>query len=82
MAGKKDKVPPTVDLGLGGWPEGLAHNLQIPQQVFNEIQDFYIQDAFSSVGVLQPYFKSSKGIGHTSLHRGILTRFAVEIFFL
>jgi hypothetical protein len=30
--------------------------------------------------VLQPYFKASKGISHTSLHCGVLTRFAVEIF--
>jgi hypothetical protein len=29
--------------------------------------------------VLQPYFKESEGI--TSLHRGVLTRFAVEEFF-
>ncbi len=65
-----------------GWPEGLAHNLQIPQQsqLFNEIQDFYVQDAFSSVRVLQPYFKSSKGIGRTSLHCSVLTRIAIKIF--
>jgi hypothetical protein len=55
---------------------------KVPQQVFNKIQDFYVQDAFSSVGVLQLYFKSSKGIGCTSLRCGVLTRFAVGIFFL
>ncbi len=65
-----------------GWPEGLVHNLQIPQQVFNKIQDFHVQDTFSSVGVLQPYFKSSEGIGCTSLHCGVLTRFAIKIVFL
>ncbi len=65
-----------------GWPEGLVRNLQIPQQVFNEIQDFYVQDAFSSIGVLKPHFKSSKGIGRTSLSHGVLTRFAIKIFFL
>jgi hypothetical protein len=32
--------------------------------------------------VLQPYFKASKGITRTSLRRGVLTRFAVEIFSL
>jgi hypothetical protein len=48
--------------------------------VFNKIQDFYEQDAFSSVGVLQPYFKSSKGVGRTSLRCSVLTRFAVEVF--
>jgi hypothetical protein len=41
-----------------------------------------IQERLSSVGVIQPYFKSSKGISCTSLRRGVLTRFAVEIFFL
>ncbi len=30
--------------------------------------------------MLQPYFKSKEGISFTSLHRGILTRFAIEIF--
>ncbi len=56
--------------------------MQIPQQVFNKIQDFYVQDALSSVKMLQTYFKSSKGIGRTGLRCGVLTRFAVEIFFL
>jgi hypothetical protein len=31
---------------------------------------------------LQPYFKSGKGISCTSLHRDVLTRFAIEIFSL
>ncbi len=32
--------------------------------------------------VLQPYFKASKGNSRTSLRCGVLTRFAVKIFFL
>jgi hypothetical protein len=39
-----------------------------------------IQERPSSVGVLQPYFKSNEGISCTSLRLSILTRFAVEFF--
>jgi hypothetical protein len=38
-------------------------------------------NAFQASEVLQPYFKSSKGISRTSLRRGVLTGFAVKIFF-
>jgi hypothetical protein len=63
-----------------------VHNLQIPQKsVLRNTRflwtRFYIQERPSSVGVLQPYFKSSKGISRTSRCRGRLTRFAVKIFF-
>jgi hypothetical protein len=51
-----------------------VHNLQIHKQGSK------IQEHLSSVGVLQPYFKASKGISLTSLHRSVLTRFAVEFF--
>jgi hypothetical protein len=39
-----------------------------------------IQECPSSVGVLQPYFKSKEGISFTSLRPGVLTRFAVKNF--
>jgi hypothetical protein len=42
------RVPPW------GWPEGLAHNLQVPQQVFNKKQDFCIQDAFQASECYSP----------------------------
>jgi hypothetical protein len=51
-----------------------VHNLQIHEQSSK------IQEHPSSVGVLQPYVNSSKGISFTSLRWGVLTRFAVEIF--
>ena len=50
------------------------HNLQIHEQGST------IQERLSSVGVLQPYFKSSKGISCTGLCRGVLTRFAIDFF--
>ncbi len=50
------------------------HNLQIHKQGSK------IQKHPSSIGVLQPYVNSSEGISLTSLRRGVLTRFAVEIF--
>jgi hypothetical protein len=40
------------------------------------------KNALQALEVLQPYFKASEGINRTSLCRGVLTRFAVEIFFL
>ncbi len=51
------------------------HNLQIHKQGLE------IQERPSNFGVLQPYVNSSEGIVCTSLCCGILTRFAVEIFF-
>ncbi len=51
------------------------HNLQIPQNTRFLQTRFYIQERPSSIGVLQPYFKSSKGISCTSLHR-----FAIDFF--
>ncbi len=39
------------------------------------------KNALQASEALQPYFKESKGISRTSLHRGVLTRFAVEEFF-
>ncbi len=50
------------------------HNLQIHEQGST------IQEHPSRIGVLQPYFKSNESISHTSLLRGVLTRFAVEVF--
>jgi hypothetical protein len=52
-----------------------VHNLQIHEQGLK------IQECPSSVGVLQPYVHSSKGISLTSLRRGVFTRFTIEIFF-
>jgi hypothetical protein len=40
------------------------------------------KNALQALEVLQPYIKSSKVTFPTSLRRGILTRFAIEIFFL
>ena len=51
------------------------HNLQIHEQGST------IQERHLSIGVLQPYFKSSEGISRTSLRRSVLTRFATKIFF-
>jgi hypothetical protein len=39
------------------------------------------KNALQASEALQPYFKESKGISHTSLRRGIFTRFAVKDFF-
>ncbi len=50
------------------------HNLQIHKQGLT------IQERPSSVGVLQPYVNSSEGFICTSLHRGVLTRFAIEFY--
>jgi hypothetical protein len=52
-----------------------VHNLQIHEQGST------IQERPTSVRVLLPYFKSSKGISCTSLRCGVLTRFAVKDFF-
>ncbi len=52
------------------------HNLQINKQGST------IKNALQASELLQPYFKSSKGISRTSLRRDVLTRFTVKIFFL
>ncbi len=65
-----------------GQLRGLVHNLQIPQNTRFLRTRFYVQERPSSVGVLQPYFKSSKGISCTSLCRGILNKICLQIFFL
>jgi hypothetical protein len=39
------------------------------------------KNALQALEALQPYFKESKGISHTSLRRNVLTRFAVKDFF-
>jgi hypothetical protein len=45
------------------------------------MQDFYGQERLSSVGVLQPYVKSSEGTSHTSLCRGVLNKIRHWDFF-
>ncbi len=65
-----------------GWPKGLVHNLQIPQNTRFLRTRFYIQERPSSIRVLQPHFKSSEGISRTNLRRGVLIRFSIKIFFL
>ncbi len=57
-----------------GWPRGLVHNLQIQRNTRFLRTRFYVQERPSSIGVLQPYFKSSKGISRTSLRQGILNK--------
>ncbi len=57
------------------------HNLHIPQNTRFLRTRFYVQERPSSIGVLQPYFKSSGGISRTSLRHGVLTRFAIKFFF-
>jgi hypothetical protein len=39
------------------------------------------KNALQALEALQPYFKESKGINHTTLRCGVLTRFAVKEFF-
>jgi hypothetical protein len=74
-----------------GPPSGLGHNLQIPEvQVqgsrntknpkYKFLWTSTYKNAFQTSEVLQPYFKSSKGISRTSLRCGILTGFAIKIF--
>ncbi len=71
-----------------GLPSGLGHNLQIPEVQVQGFQNTSFlrtstyKNALQASKVLQPYFKASKGISCTSLCHGILTRFAVEVFFL
>ncbi len=65
------RIEPRVSPGR---PRGLVHNLQIPRNTKFLRTRFYVQECPSSVGVLQPYFKSSKGISRTSLCRGILNK--------
>ncbi len=56
------------------------HNLQKPQNTRFLWTRFHVQERPSSIGVLQPYFKSSEGISCTGLCHGVLTRFAVNFF--
>ncbi len=42
-------------------------------------QSSTIPERPSSVGVLQPYFISNKGISRTSFHRGVLNRLGVTV---
>ncbi len=58
----------------------VVHNLQIPRNTRFLLTKFYIQERPSSVGVLQPYFKSSEGISRTSLVAAYLRRFSVNFF--
>jgi hypothetical protein len=69
-----------MSLSPSGQPRGLEHNLQIPQNTIFLRTRFYIQERPSSIGVLQPYFKSSKGISRTSLHRGVLNKICHQFF--
>ncbi len=39
------------------------------------------KNALQASEALQPYFKESEGISHTSLRCSVLTRFTVEDFF-
>jgi hypothetical protein len=57
-----------------------VHNLQIPRNTRFLWIRFYIQECPSSVGVLQPYFKSSEGISCTSLCRGVLNKIPRQFF--
>ncbi len=63
-----------------GRPRGLVHNLQIPQKTRFLRTRFYVQEHPSSVGVLQPYFKSSKGISRTSLCCSVLNKICHQFF--
>jgi hypothetical protein len=45
------------------------------------MQDFYGQECLSSVGVLQPYVKSSEGTSRTILCRGVLNKIFRQEFF-
>ncbi len=56
------------------------HNLQIPQKTRFLRTRFYVQERPSSIGVLQLYFKSSKGISCRSLRRGILNKICRQLF--
>jgi hypothetical protein len=65
-----------------GQPRGLVHNLRIPRNTRFIRTRLYDKERPSSVGLLQPYFKSSKGMSCTSLHRGVLNKICHWIFFL
>ncbi len=56
------------------------HNLLIPRNTRFLRTRFYIQECPSSNRVLQPYFKSSKGISSTSLRRGVLNMICHHFF--
>ncbi len=58
------------------------HNLQIPQNTRFLRTRFYVQKCPSSIGVLQPYFKSTEGISRTSLRHGVLNKICRQFFLL
>ncbi len=57
------------------------HNLQIPRNTRFLRTRFYAQEPPSSAGELQPYFKSSESMSHTSLRCGILNKIHRQFFF-
>ncbi len=61
------------------------YKYKVPKvQVFQNtsfLQTSTYKNALQASEVLQPIFKASKGISRTSLHHGVLTRFAVKVFF-
>ncbi len=56
------------------------HNLQITQNTSFLRTRFYVQECPSSVGVLQPDVKSSKGISCTSLRCGVVNKIRHQFF--
>ncbi len=71
-------------MSFWGGPRGLLHNLQIQLTRFN-LQEFYEQGStnkndLQASELLQPYFKSRKGISRTSLHCGVLNKIHRQIF--
>ncbi len=63
-----------------GWPRGLVHNLQIPRNTRLLRTRFYIQECPSSIGVLQPYFKSRRVLVVQASVVAYLTRFTGDFF--
>ncbi len=56
-----------------GWPEGLAHNLQIPLQVFNKIQDFYNKCSTKyKISTYKTLFQASECYSPTSSQAKVL----------
>jgi hypothetical protein len=51
------------------------------RDLFHKMQDFHGQECLSSIGMLQPYVKSSKGTSRTSLRCGILIKICRRDFF-
>jgi hypothetical protein len=78
-------------LRFAKWPRTqfanfLKYKYKVPEvQVFQNtscLRTSTYKNVLQALEVLQPYFKASKGISRTSLRRGVLTRFAIKIFFL